>query len=428
MPKKTAKNNTTNYKTDTSRPSLYPFQEATVMQLLHHKKIAILKTGMGKTACAMRWLYFKTKMASKTRVLIVTTATKAKSGDMEREADLWNGEEWRQSLRSFDVISWHKFDKWTLANTKHLGEYVYVFDEIQKCKGYTSGMGLAYRRVCARSRDWSGYTATPGDRWIDLMPYFVGAGLVRNKTDFMRQYCVVQTFKGYPEITHYLNEPTLIAMWRSITYIPDTAQAERELPAERHQVIEFKAPAYYKTAIKERVTEGGEPIETTMGLCHYLRQLCFTKEKQEWVKDFLENLGDNCVFFCNYIEEENVLCEIAKKALPKGAKVWRIDGTHHDIPTADTIGKYDIVVAHYASGGEALNLQFLHYWVSVSPNYSFSTSVQARGRIKRIGQRHFMVYWYLKAKGTIEDTIYKCLKEKHDFSEKTWEAELDGIT
>jgi hypothetical protein len=114
------------------------------------------------------------------------------------------------------------------------------------------------------------------------------------------------------------------------------------------------------------------------------------------------------------------VCEIAKKALPKGAKIWRIDGKHHDIPTAETIGKYDIVVAHYLSGGEALNLQFMHYWCSVSPHYSYSTSEQSRGRIRRIGQKHFMRFYYLWADDTIEDDIYACLKAKSTFNEKIW--------
>ena len=117
------------------------------------------------------------------------------------------------------------------------------------------------------------------------------------------------------------------------------------------------------------------------------------------------------------------MCEIANKVLPKDAKVWRIDGSHHEIPTAETIGKYDVVVAHYLSGGEALNLQFMNYWCSVSPNYSLTTSVQARGRIKRIGQRLPMFFYYLKSKGTIEDDIYRCLKRKQDFSERTWLAD-----
>ena len=167
----------------------------------------------------------------------------------------------------------------------------------------------------------------------------------------------------------------------------------------------------------------GEYVETAMGMVHLCRQFCFTKEKQEWLKDFIEGLGTNCVFFCNYIEEEELVCEIAEKSLPEGARIWRIDGKHHEIPTAETIGKYDVVVAHYASGGEALNLQFMNYWCSISPNYSLSTSVQARGRIKRIGQKYDrMFFYYLKTADTIEDDIYDCLREKKDFSEDIWLA------
>ena len=48
-------------------------------------------------------------------------------------------------------------------------------------------------------------------------------------------------------------------------------------------------------------------LDTPGALCAELRRQCFTKDKQEWLADFIENLGDNCVFFCNYIEEEDVV-------------------------------------------------------------------------------------------------------------------------
>lgn len=406
-------------------PELYKFQEETVRELLGGKRIAILGTGFGKTAIAMRWIDAKVKATHKRNILIVTTATKSKSGDMEKEALMWNGDTWLEG-KNFEVISWHKLLKWQEAHVRTLKDYIYVFDEVARAKGYMTGMGKGFQRICKATNDWSGYTATPGDKWIDLMPYLVATKHVNNKTDFMRKFCVVQTFKGYPEITHYLNEPMLQKFWRSITSIPDTSDAARELPSETHKVIEFKAPSDYKKIHKTRIDRNGELLDTAMGLCHYLRQICFTKEKQEWLGDFIEGLGTNCVFFCNYIEEEETVCEIATKRLPKGAKIWRIDGKHHEIPTPETIGKYDIVVAHYLSGGEALNLQFMNYWCSVSPNYSYSTSIQARGRIKRIGQKKPMFFYYLKAVGTIEDDIYRCLKTKHDFSEKTWLAD-NGI-
>ena len=128
--------------------------------------------------------------------------------------------------------------------------------------------------------------------------------------------------------------------------------------------------------------------------------------------------------FYNFTATGDKMEELLYKALPKGAKVWRIDGTHHEIPTAETIGKYDIVLCQWQSGAEALNLQFLRYWVSIELCYSYSTAVQARGRIKRIGQKRTMYYYYLQTDKTIEQAIMKCLKTKGEFAEDVWLADL----
>lgn len=411
--------------------SLYDYQKQAVRDLSdtsNNKHIVIQGTGTGKSAVMMRWLL----NTNKPRVLIVTTATKAKSGDFLEDADEWNGAEWRASKESVEIISWHGLGKWLLANKKelqkHKDKYAIAFDEVQKAKAYSSTMSRAFMSITASVDTWTGYTATPGDRWIDLMPYMVASGLIRNKTQFMNKYARISTYYGYIEILGYNHEDELQRMWDSITTRPDTSQMERELPPETHNVVTFKKTAEYTKALKTYIDpRTGEMVDSNMALCHLARQLSFTKEKQAWIADFIEGLGTNCVFFCNYIEEEETLCKIAEKALPKGARIWRIDGSHHEIPRPDTIGKYDIVVAHYASGGEALNLQFMNYWVSVSPNYSLSKSIQARGRIKRIGQKHSrMFFYYLKTLGTIEEDIYAALAQKKDFSELTWTA-LHGM-
>lgn len=402
---------------------LYNFQKQAVADLDNGSHICLLPTGAGKTAVMFNWL----KHTGKKKVVIITTATKAKSGDMQREALMWNGQEWLDSLETFEVISWHKLDKYSMKLPLYrLAGYAFAFDEVQKCKGYTTGMGAGFRRICKHTKVWTGYTATPGDDWKDFVTYFTVCGKVRNKTDFMNNYAVVNTYYGYPDIQYYVRVDEIKKMWDDIVTSPDAEQMFREMPPETHEVIKFKRSKQYRETENTRYDPDGNFIDSTIGLCHCLRQLCFTKDKQEWLADFIENLGDNCVFFCNYIEEEDVVCEIAKKVLPKGARVWRIDGKHHEIPMPDTIGKYDVVVAHYASGGEALNLQFIHYWCSISPNYSYSTSLQARGRIKRLGQKHPMFFYYLKTEGTIEDDIYDCLKNKSDFSERNWAKRLDN--
>ena len=209
-------------------------------------------------------------------------------------------------------------------------------------------------------------------------------------------------------------------MWSSVSYAPDTSSVMSQLPPETHKVVPFKKPLSYNKTLKTRENADGEFLDTAGALCAELRRLCFTKDKQEWIKDFVEGLESGCVLFYNFIKTGDELENIIKKALPKGAKIWRIDGKRHEIPTAETIGEHDVVLCQWQSGSEALNLQFLHYWVSVEACYSYSTSIQARGRIRRIGQKWPQTYWYLKTEGTIEDAIYECLKNKSDFAESYW--------
>lgn len=396
---------------------LYEFQKQSIRDICGSKNIVVQEVGSGKSAVMMRWL----KEQRPKKVLIITTPSKRNSEDFLRDADEWNGEGWRQSLTEFEVISWHGLAKWVSEHYSVLKDYVYAFDEIQRAKaGISSGMGKAFLKITlnsSRSR-WAGFTATPGDNWLHFYPYFTACGFVPNKTNFMHRFAQVQTFKGFPEIVGWMHEDTLKNWWKQISTTPDTSQMFRELPSSTHEVVEFKKPKGYDKLKRTRTTEDGEFLDTTMGLCHALREISFTKEKRQWLEDFIEGLGTGCVVFYNYIEEGNEIEKIIKKAR-KEAKVWRIDGGHHEIPTEETIGKYDVVLCQWQSGSEALNLQFLNYWVSVTPTYSYITSTQARGRIKRLGQTKITHYYYLKCEG-IEDDIYKALKNKKDFSEENW--------
>lgn len=407
---------------------LYEYQEWAINALLSGKHIVVAGTGSGKGAMAVIWAKAVCERTNKNRVLVVTTASKAnmKPNDFEGDADKWCGLSFRESLSSFSVISWHKLAAWAKAHTHDMNDWVIVADEIAKAgAGVSSGMGRAFLKITSRNNDWAGFTATPGDTWIKFYPYFQACGLVRNKTQFVDKYCVVQTFKGFPEIVKYRFEEELKKFWTSISAAPDTKKMLEELPQETHKVLSFKKTRDYTNTMKTRVSVCGDMLDTPGALCAELRRLCFTKDKKQWISDFVEGLGTGAVMFYNFIKTGDELEEVINKALPKGAKVWRIDGKHHDIPTADTIGKYDVVLCQWQSGSEALNLQFLHYWVAVELCYSYSTAIQARGRIKRIGQKSLMRYYYLLTDGTIEQAILKCLKNKSEFSEDVWAAELE---
>lgn len=408
-----------------SELKLYKFQEQAIEALQQPKKhIVISSVGSGKGAMMLHWL----KSTGKKKWLVVTTPSKRDSGDVEKEMCDWFGKE-SQSSYSLTVISWAGLAKWTIANWKSLEEYAYAFDEIAKAKaGNSSERGSAFLKITKHVDDWTGYTATPGDRWDDFYAYFIAGGYVKNKTEFRRNYCQIQTFKGFPEVIGYNHVGEMRKWWAEMTVCPDTSEMLAELPPERHHTVKFKPDPYYKTLLKTLQTKEGDFLDTTGAFCAYARKLSFTKQKRQWLADYLEGLGTNAVLFYNFTSTGDEIEKLAYKALPKGAKVWRIYGKAHDIPRPETIGKYDIVLCQWQAGAEALNLQFMNQWVSVEPCYAYSTSEQARGRIKRIGQKHAnMQFWYLWTENTIDDRIYETLKSKSDFSERNWVIK-EGIT
>lgn len=292
----------------------------------------------------------------------------------------------------------------------------------QKFKhGISSARGRAVLQITKRTDVWTGYTGTPGNRWIEFQAYFIAAGFIRNKSQFMREFCQVQTFKGYPEIVAYHHEDTLRKWWAEMTVCPDTSAMANELPPERHYTIHFDPDKAYKDFKKTHTTADGTFLDTTGAVCAEERRLAFNKKKQQWLSDFVENLGTNCVVFYALNETGDQAQAIIEKVLPEGAKVWRIKGGVHQIPREDTIGKYDVVLCQWEAGSEALNLQFINEWVSIQPWYTYGTSEQARGRIKRYGQAHDkMEFYYLWTRHTIEDGIYKALKQGSDFAEDNW--------
>lgn len=399
---------------------LFGFQQKAVKELLGGRSILVAGCGTGKNPTSMVWAVEKCKQTGKDKILVVTTASKSRTTDHIDDLNKFCPS-FSHSLSSFLVLSWHKLAAWVKENRSTLNEWVVVFDEIQRAKaGVSSGMGTAFLKITKANHDWAGFTGTPGDGWLAFYPYFQARGFIECKTHFLRKYAQIQTFKGYPEIIGWCKEDDLRKMWADISYAPDTSEVIKELPKETHNVVSFKATPAYKKVLKTRMNAQGEFLDTSGALVAELRRQCFTKDKQDWIKDFVTDLESGCVFFYNYVSTGDKMAEIIQKAMPEKAKLWRIDGKHHEIPTADTFGPHDMVMCQWQSGSEALNLQFLHYWVAVELCYSYSTAIQGRGRIKRVGQQHPMFFYYLLTDGTIEQDVLDILKNKGEFSEKNW--------
>ena len=77
---------------------------------------------------AVVWARLKCEKTNKNKVLVVTTASKSRTGDFQEEDKQWNGD----NKRELTVISWHKLAKWVEEHLLDINEYVIIWDEGRK--------------------------------------------------------------------------------------------------------------------------------------------------------------------------------------------------------------------------------------------------------------------------------------------------------
>jgi SNF2 family DNA or RNA helicase len=80
-------------------------------------------------------------------------------------------------------------------------------------------------------------------------------------------------------------------------------------------------------------------------------------------------------------------------------------------------GKKQFLIAHPKSGGHGLNLQQCSYVIWYSLSYSYEEYGQACDRCYRIGQNNKVTYFHLLTKDSIDEVIYKAVKNKQNLSE-----------
>lgn len=393
---------------------LYNYQKKILQAIDDGKHLIKGDCSCGKTLCSLMWA----KSTRKNKVLVVTTASVRDSLGFQREIEKFNDElgEWYNSLSSFSVVSWSGLVKWLNANWRSLEEWAIIMDECHRSKaGYSSNQGRAVLQICKRTDCWTGWTATPGDKWEDYYAYFTQTGKTRNKTDFQNRFCIMQRYP-FPKVIGKQNEQEYMRIKREIWHEVDSSEMAQELPETVSKTILVKTPKGYRELMKTH-EYNGEFMDNPSALLHACRRLCGSKQKLDWLSDFVEGLDGSCIIFYSYETEREAIEQILKG---KVGKIWRINGKEHDVPMEQTIGKHDVVLAQWQAGAFGLNLQFINHWVSFSPSYSYTITTQAMKRIHRKGQTKTCFYYWLRCEKTIEDDIYKCLHNKKDFDELLW--------
>jgi SNF2 family DNA or RNA helicase len=75
-----------------------------------------------------------------------------------------------------------------------------------------------------------------------------------------------------------------------------------------------------------------------------------------------------------------------------------------------------VFVGQIATAGLGITLTAASTLVFYSTDYSMSNHEQSKARIHRVGQTEQCTYVYLTAKNTIDEKIYKALRDKADLA------------
>lgn len=412
--------------------NLYPYQEK---YLENMPKWALFAADLGVGKTAMSICHY-IRHAYPQPLLIVGPAAKMRTGDWEQELqDVFIAYE--LELPEIILISYEKLrlmDKetrrprwWQYTSARNGGKkYAIIAEEVHYCKNPQSKQSKAVyemTRGCDFFVGLSGSLLPNG--WIDFAGYSKLFGYVNGITEFKRKYCVYQDYKGFPELVKYVNVPEMESQLRRVAYKLSRDKAA-ELPSQQKIRVDIHmdrklAKRYQTIRLTKKDPRTDELLDNSSRLLSVLRQST-TDGRLDNLVSIVGDTSDNIIVFYNYISERNAILKALKDS---GKNILRYDGDVHDtLPSSDADIRDTVLVAHYKSASTGLNLQWANVTIYFSPSYSYQEFEQSIGRTHRNGQTKKCLYYLFNMKGTIDRTVWDCLKTKRDFNDHLWDNTL----
>lgn len=398
---------------------LYDFQREAIKGLPKNVVLAFA-TGTGKTACAL--MHYK-KHNSGLPLLVLAPASVVRAENWQNEIAAWLGEI-DVTIMSYEKATRRRKDHtmWWQDYIAETPEFVLICDESHRIANSQSLMGKGAYALSQAATQFILLSATPLPLgYVSMANYGKMWGCWANITEFRRKHILIDRSRGWPRIIGYVGEDKLKDFWRSIAK-PLSKDEALDLPPVTNIPVLFDTPSLYRTVKATRVCDE-ELLDTPSKLFHTLSQIVGTdSQRLAWLDDFIEGTDSNTIVFYKYVaEREAILNMLSKKH--KHRKVYRIDGQQHD--TLPQKHEWDsqhrtISLAQYQSGATGLELTYANCTIFYSPTTSYALHEQAIGRTERNGQKQKMSNYYLSAKGTVDVTLWKHIRERREFNVNLW--------
>ena len=304
-----------------------------------------------------------------------------------------------------------------------------VIDELSSFKSASSNRFRALRKVIPFFKKIVGLTGTPApNSLIDLWPqlYLLDKGLRLGKTmtSYKQQYFNPGRRNGYIIYDWKLKDGSAVAIHKKIGDICISMKSEDylKMPERIDNIISVTLPdkiiTVYKKFEKELVMDDTITAANAAVLTNKLLQICngaiyddlhnvveLHDEKLKALEDVIEAAnGKPVLIFYSYKHD---LSRILKYI--SGAK--KLEGPE-DIKNWND-GKISVLLAHPASAGHGLNLQYggnIIVWFGHT--WSLELFEQANARLYRQGQKETVIVHHIIAKNTIDEDVMLVLKNK----------------
>jgi superfamily II DNA or RNA helicase len=392
---------------------LYPHQ-VSALEKMTDGCILVGGTGSGKTLVGLAYYYSKVLGGSitgppiiptkKVDLYVITTARKRDELD-------WVGEATSFGLSptpgvgipagNFVIDSWNNIKNYT-----KIKDSFFIFDEQR-----SSGRGVWARsliRIARRNR-WIMLSATPADKWTDLIPIFIANGFYKSRYEFAAQHIVYSPYTKFPKILRYINEEKL-EKYREQIYVP--------MPFRKHtssNIIDISVKHDQELITSVNKTEWNPytdaPINNLAEHNFVVRRIVNQDQSRILALRNIFNEHKKLIVFYNY----NFELELIKRYFPEEA-IFEYNSKKHDpVPDGDSW----LYLVQYMSGNEAWECFTTNHMVFYSLNYSYRITIQAMGRINRLNTPYVDLYYYrLLSNSSVDTAILKAFAMKKDFNDR----------
>jgi len=418
------------------RENLHHYQNSALDVVLNKKKCALfLDMGLGKTTTTLTAIHDLYYNFSVERILIIAPL-KVANNVWHKEAQKW------EHLQDLDIaiatgsvnerLSTINLNKtitvinkenipWLIENCKWQWDMV-VIDESSSFKSAKAKRFRALKKVMKHIKSIVLLSGTPSpngmmDLWSQMYLIDQGERLGKTITNYRQRFFVPDGYMGYSYKLRPGAKEQIMELIKDVC-ITMTAEDYLELP-ECINVNEFielpdKAKQQYKELEKEFIISLNDidiesPSKASLG--NKLLQICngsvydaerniheIHNEKIERLKEIVEdNPEENFLVAYNYKHD----LEKLQKAFPKAVK----------LETAKqeddwNKGKIKMLLAHPASAGHGLNLQYggnVIVWYGLTWNLEYYQ--QFNKRLHRQGQKNTVRNIHLIAKGCLDEKV-----------------------